>query len=196
MTTKEKISSTASKLFHEKGFQATSVREIAAAVGIEAASLYNHISSKTDLLENICFETARKFESHLKEVLLKRIGTVDKLNQLLQFHIDLAIHDPRVLTVFSQEWRYLPDSAKTRFQLQRKKYEKQIIQLISEGQKTGEISSEPDAEIMTKMLLSSIQWVYFSKPQAARENEVRIRQNVELFIKNTVEKLTRVSVTS
>lgn len=194
MKTRDKISLIASRLFHEKGFAATSVREIAAAVGIEAASLYNHINSKSDLLDHICFETARKFADHLQEVETSSTPSVKKLVDIFQFHIDMALHDPKVLTVFSQEWRHLPAMRQTEFQRQRKDYEKRVQQIIEEGQKKLEIDPELDPEVLVKMLLSSIQWVYFAKPSSALKAEKRIRHTVELFIQNIVEKLTSVSI--
>ena len=55
-TRKEEIVNTAAKLFKEKGFSAVTMRDIAKSMGIRAASLYNHISSKQELLQDICFE--------------------------------------------------------------------------------------------------------------------------------------------
>ena len=46
MTTKEKITEAALTLFAEKGYKGTSVKNIADAVGIKDASLYNHFKSK------------------------------------------------------------------------------------------------------------------------------------------------------
>ena len=48
-------------MFREKGYAGTSMRDLANAVGIEAASLYNHIKSKEDLLLQICVAVAQDF---------------------------------------------------------------------------------------------------------------------------------------
>ncbi|MFX9050258.1 helix-turn-helix domain-containing protein, partial [Acinetobacter baumannii] len=55
---KEVIIEKAAILFKEKGFKAASMRELADIVGVEAASLYNHIKSKNELLNIICFDVA------------------------------------------------------------------------------------------------------------------------------------------
>lgn len=52
-TTKEKIFEAAVDLFAQKGFDATSMREIAEVVGIKKASLYSHYKSKDEILEKI-----------------------------------------------------------------------------------------------------------------------------------------------
>lgn len=183
MTTKEKIFSIASRLFHEKGFASTSVRELASLVGIEAASLYNHIQSKTDLLEQICFETGQAFTSNLNDVLLADLSTFETLNHILQFHIDMAIHDPKVLTVFSQEWRHLPEPSLSQFIEERKSYESGINSILKKGQENGQISPHLNTEVLSKLFLSSIQWIYFSRPDVVLKNEREIRLTVEFFIK-------------
>ena len=53
MTTKEKITEEALTLFAEKGYKGTSVKNIADAVGIKDASLYNHFRSKQEIFDSI-----------------------------------------------------------------------------------------------------------------------------------------------
>jgi AcrR family transcriptional regulator len=53
-TRKEVILRKASSLFRMKGFAVTSMRDLAESVGVEAPSLYNHIGSKAELLQDIC----------------------------------------------------------------------------------------------------------------------------------------------
>src|SRR3954463_9654655 len=60
-TKKEVIIQKAAFLFKSKSFAAASMRELAEALGVEAASLYNHIGSKNELLQAICSRIANKF---------------------------------------------------------------------------------------------------------------------------------------
>ena len=64
-TKKDVITQKASALFKKKGYSSTSMRELAEAVGVEAPSLYNHIGSKSELLQDICFKVANGFTSYL-----------------------------------------------------------------------------------------------------------------------------------
>ena len=64
MTTKEKILVNSLRLFSKKGYNGTSVRDIAYSVGIKESSLYNHFKSKQDIFDSVvdfCFEKAREY---------------------------------------------------------------------------------------------------------------------------------------
>src|SRR3954466_14683594 len=91
-TKKEAILDEAAKLFYEKGFSATSMRDLAEKVGVEAASLYNHIQSKSELLQEICFKVANEFMTNIKTTDASSINAIDKINALLRFHIKQMVH--------------------------------------------------------------------------------------------------------
>ena len=91
-STKEKILQTAAKMFSERGYDKVTMREIADAVGIKAATIYHHFSSKEDIL--LClykFYTAeqRKLLPDLDE-LLRLAETEPPFDVLMktEFHYD------------------------------------------------------------------------------------------------------------
>lgn len=68
MNTKDRIRNEALTLFSAKGFDAVSVRDIAAAVGIKESSLYNHYKSKQDIFESIVAEYSKKGDSFFQSI--------------------------------------------------------------------------------------------------------------------------------
>src|SRR5450432_3109143 len=86
---KDVITQKASALFRKKGFTATSMRDIAEAIGIEAPSLYNHIESKNAILKDICFRIARRFTGNLREVEIGPELYLSKIESLIRFHISM-----------------------------------------------------------------------------------------------------------
>src|SRR6188474_2263151 len=84
---KDLILQKAAAMFREKGFAATSMRDLAETVGIEAASLYNHIRSKNEILEAICFDVANRFNTNLDAVEATNQSSIVRVETLLRFHI-------------------------------------------------------------------------------------------------------------
>ncbi len=70
LTRKQEIIITASRLFKERGYNAISMRDLAAEMGIKAASLYNHISSKQEILGLIILKVAEEFTQHINTIYL------------------------------------------------------------------------------------------------------------------------------
>src|SRR5450755_2497237 len=90
-TKKDVIIEKASRLFLEKGFGAASMRDLAEDVGVEAASLYNHIQSKSEILQAICFKVANDFLAHLEAVQESRNSALKKLELIIRFHIRMMM---------------------------------------------------------------------------------------------------------
>ena len=82
-TRKEEIVKIAAVLFKEKGYSAVTMRDIAKAVGIKAASLYNHINSKQDILKAIIISLAEEFTRGMEIV-----KTSDATNMHLEDQLD------------------------------------------------------------------------------------------------------------
>ena len=93
---KEVILKAAAALFHEKGYKAASMRDLAELVGVEAASLYNHIRSKTELLHDICFNVANVFWEHISKVESSDARPIEKLEILLRRPWDEASKEKRL----------------------------------------------------------------------------------------------------
>src|SRR5262245_57165587 len=92
-TKKDVIAQKASMLFKSKGYSSASMRELAEAVGVEAPSLYNHIGSKSELLQDICFKVADEFISNMDEEEKSQVSSVEKIENVIRFHIQMMLNN-------------------------------------------------------------------------------------------------------
>ena len=107
ITKKQFIINTAADLFQERGYNATSIRDLAAKVGLEPSSIYSHIRSKEDLLSEICMSCADRFSKGMNDIYFQDISPRKKMRALIQLHLDIAFDIPASVTVFNDEWRFL-----------------------------------------------------------------------------------------
>ena len=140
-TRKEAIITKASQLFREKGYNATSMRDLAEHVGVEAASLYNHISSKAEILQEICFKMANQFMTHFEAVEANGKKPIDKVEAILRFHIHQMIENYEEVYVADREWKHLSEPFLSNFQNQRRTYRKRFAAIIQEGIRNNEIKN-------------------------------------------------------
>lgn len=168
-------------LFREKGFGAASMRDLAENIGIEAASLYNHIRSKNEILESICFAVANRFNTYFDEVDTSTEGVLHKVETMLRFHIQQMIENHEEVIVSDREWKHLDEPYLSNFHNQRRNYRKRFAALIEEGIKKGEIKKmdAPTAIIIMLHAVSGIEsWHRSTSKISAKELE----DNMVLFL--------------
>ncbi|GAB3848401.1 TetR/AcrR family transcriptional regulator [Hymenobacter terrigena] len=148
----------AAKLFKLKGFGGTSMRDLAGEVGMEAASMYNHIKSKDEILEHLCFHVSNTYIAQLAEVERMPGSNGDKLKELLRRHINLMLEDGAAVSVANNDWKYLTDNKLEQFKAARKQYEKGFAALIENGIAAGEFRPV-NASVALFTILSAVRWV-------------------------------------
>jgi AcrR family transcriptional regulator len=154
-TKKEIIIEKAARLFREKGFGAASMRDIAEVVGVEAASLYNHIQSKSEILQAICFKVANEFISYLEAVERSNDSTLQKMEIIIRFHIKMMLEQYEYVYISDHEWRHLPEPYLSNFLNQRRSYRKRLGDIIEDGIAKNEMKNiEPYVAILT--ILSAV----------------------------------------
>ena len=92
------IREAAADLFFRRGYEATSLREVAAAVGVQVGSLYNHIKGKEELLNDIMTNVMIELETSM-DVALQAAGpkALDQLSAATSCHAGLASHGALLL---------------------------------------------------------------------------------------------------
>ncbi|GAB2940534.1 TetR/AcrR family transcriptional regulator [Hymenobacter coalescens] len=148
----------AAKLFKQKGFGGTSMRDLAREVGMEAASMYNHIKSKDEILDLICTRIAGIYISQLADIEQTEALYADKVKALIRLHIRLMVEDGAAVSVANNDWKYLPEPQLTAFKEARNSYEKGFARLIEQGIAAGEFQPV-NVSVALFTILSAVRWV-------------------------------------
>jgi len=179
---KDVIVRKAATLFREKGYKAASMRDLAEAVGVEAASLYNHIKSKSELLHELVFSVANKFVLKMDEIESENISSLEKMEKLLRFHITEMIHNYEEVYVSDREWKHLSDPYLSNYQNQRRVYRKRIAAIIEEGIRNKEIKTI-DAPTVVLIFLHAVSGIESWHRSTKKITATELEQNmVTIFI--------------
>lgn len=178
---KDIIIQKAATLFKEKGFKATSMREIADVVGVEAASLYNHIKSKNELLNIICFDVANQFIHKMDEVENTNASNLEKIETLLRFHINCMINNFEQVYVSDREWKHLDNPYLNNMQNQRRTYRKRFANIIEQGIKQNEIK-KLDAATAVLIMLHAIGGIESWHRSKQKINGNQLEENMVTFL--------------
>ncbi|SHE51468.1 transcriptional regulator, TetR family [Psychroflexus salarius] len=156
MTRRDEIIKQAGLLFSLKGYSAVSMRDIAKAVDIKAASLYNHLPSKQAILEAIVLNLANTFVNHIHDVNQNpSFSTRQKLSEIIQQHIDLSLQQPESVAVLNTEWIHLNGEALDKFKAKRFTYEQELREIIKNGIQEQSITKR-DPEVILFSILSTL----------------------------------------
>lgn len=155
---KEQILSTAAKMFKQRGFASTSMRDIASELGMEAASLYHHIKSKEEILEVICFSLADQMVVAIAEVNDIYFNAEEKLRMAIKNHITLLTQHVDYSAVFLHEWRSLSEPKLSEFKALRDAYENELKVILNDGE-NEDLFEAVDQKFAALTILSTLNWV-------------------------------------
>ncbi|NJN33089.1 MAG: TetR/AcrR family transcriptional regulator [Saprospiraceae bacterium] len=182
-TRRDYILEQAAQLFKERGYAATTMRDLAEALDIKAASLYNHIDSKEALLSEICFSFANRYMTALTEIAGSSDPVAAKIEAVIDLHITLGTHDAAAIIITNYEWKHLPEPQFSAFKTLRRRYENQFLSLITEGVNAGMFRAL-DPQIVMFTILSALQWIpFWFRPERGLSVE-ELKNNIKLLIIN------------
>jgi TetR/AcrR family transcriptional regulator, cholesterol catabolism regulator len=178
---KKLIMAKSAELFRIKGYSATSMRDIADVVGMEAASLYNHIRGKGELLKEIIFTIAGNCNNHLDDLLQTGKTPSEKVENLIRFHVQLMITRFDEYYVMTHDWRLLEEPDLAEFAHSRRNYVQQMEAIISEGIERKEFKNIiPYVAVLN--ILSSVMGLEFWQRSQKRYSDHDMEENIVLHL--------------
>ena len=143
--TKRKIFETSMKLFAEKGYDATSIEEITATVGVAKGTLYYHFSSKEEIFNFLIEEGIKLLQNSIYIKTSKYTNYIDKIKAIVLIEIKIVQKYENLITILLSQF-YGKESRNQKCQMHVYEYIEQIEQRVREGINKGEIKQgEPKA---------------------------------------------------
>jgi len=174
---KTEIISVSAQLFKEKGYSAVTMRDIALAMNIKAASLYNHIKSKQEILVLIIIEIAEEFTNVMNEIVSADITSIQKIEKVIQLHIDITLRNSDALACLNNDWMHLTDNELHYFIKMREEYEQNFREIVKKGIQTKELQNI-NPEVIVFSTLSTLRTLYLWYNNSKNLNETTLRKNM------------------
>jgi len=183
-TRKDEIIKTAAKLFKEKGYAAVTMRDIAKALDIKAASLYNHITSKQDILKYVIISLAEEFTNGMNTIYNSSESNIHKIDQIISLHVDIAYRNPYQMASLNNDWMHLEKDVTYYLEL-RDSYEDNFRKIIKNGIETGELT-DANPEVILFSILSALRNLYLWIPKKEDVNPAELSNNLSQVLINGI----------
>jgi AcrR family transcriptional regulator len=152
--TRDDVVRAAGRLFAQRGYHGTSMRDLGKELGLLGSSLYSHVASKQDLLVEVVEDGSRLFEESARRALGMSGTASDRLEALIAGHVDVVIDNIDVARTFLNEARMLDPEHRKPILAARDHYEEAFRSVIREGQADGSFSKKVDPKTASIFLLS------------------------------------------
>lgn len=170
MTTNKQaeIVAAAVHLFHEKGYHATSMQDIADAVGLQKGSLYHYISGKEELLGVIISDAIARYNARLSAIKAMDLPVKQRLELAVRQHLLGIAENLSMLTIFLRESYALGPAQQELISRESARYNEMFEELYMEGVAAG--SMRPlDPKLVSRTILGACNWFYrWYRPDGAR----------------------------
>ena len=171
---------TAAQLFRDRGYDATSVSEVARALGMTKAGLYHHFESKEALLFEIMMFGLDRVRD---EVILPARAIRDpekRLREMIVRHARIATHGQGAITHLGDEIRALPPAGRRQIEQRMRIYVDMIRDTIVELKAAGRLR-DVDPTVATFSLLGMILWLPRWFRQGGRLDQEAVSNGIATF---------------
>jgi AcrR family transcriptional regulator len=175
---RETILSEAARLFANQGYPATSMRDIANAVGLLPGSLYAHIDDKEGLLVEIVEAGIDKFLAVVEPIEASGEPPDRRIRRLIKAHVMVIAENVEQTSVVFHQWKHLSAGRRAAIVGKRNRYEDVFTRMVDEGITAGVFGPTLDLRITVLSILGILNWVpeWFSPegPETAEDVGERV----------------------
>jgi AcrR family transcriptional regulator len=184
---RQEILRTAARLFQQRGYDATSMNDVAAALKLSKGGLYHHFQSKDEILFEIMNHAMQITEERVLNPVRGVADPEDRLRALIRLHIEVVLSPrDREITVMLHENHPLPPSLRKRINARKKDYVHFLENLMAEVQHKSRHPHPTKAKVSPRAaafaLLGMINWIYqWYKPEGDLQAQSLIPQFTDLI---------------
>ena len=183
---RQEILRTAARLFQQRGYDATSMNDVAAALKLSKGGLYHHFQSKDEILFEIMDHAMEITQERVLDPLRGIADPEERLRTLIRLHIEVVLSPrDREITVMLHENHPLPPSLRKRINARKKEYIHFLENLMAEVQRargTPRTGGTVSPRAAAFALLGMINWIYqWYKPEGDLQAQNLIPQFTSLI---------------
>ncbi|MDR7415663.1 MAG: TetR/AcrR family transcriptional regulator [Armatimonadota bacterium] len=179
----EELVAAAVRLFRERGYHATSMQDLAEALGIQRGSLYHYIAAKEDLLWEIMDRAMTRLWAAVAPVARASSSAVRRLQEAIAAHLAVAASLRDELTILHVELKSLSPGRRREMVARRDRYEALFREILEEGIARGEFR-EVDVRATAFALLGACNWfTQWFRPDGPQGHDHFARWFSELFLR-------------
>lgn len=144
------------EIFHDKGYAAASIQDVADRVGVLKGSLYHYIDSKEDLLARIFEQSDRESFALMEEMEALDVSPVERLREFARLWSLWFLENVERASLYFNEWKHLTGERLAAVTATRHEYEARVERMIEACKKAGEADSSLDTRYACFFILSAI----------------------------------------
>jgi AcrR family transcriptional regulator len=185
---RQEILRTAARLFQQRGYDATSMNDVAAALKLSKGGLYHHFQSKDEILFHIMSHAMEITEERVINVVRRIDGAEQRLRTLIRLHIQVVLSpEDREITVMLHENHPLPPALRRKINGRKKDYLHFVEHLVADVQRQRGSSSAVTPRAAALALVGMINWIYqWFKPGGPLTGDALVQQYTNIFFYGAV----------
>jgi AcrR family transcriptional regulator len=179
---RQEILRTAARLFQQRGYDATSMNDVAATLKLSKGGLYHHFQSKDEILFEIMNHAMDLTEERVLAPVRNINDAEERLRALIRLHIEVVLSPrDREITVMLHENHPLPPALRKRINHRKKQYVHFVESLMAEVQRARRSKGAVSPRAAAFALLGMINWIYqWYKPEGNLQANNLVPQFTEL----------------
>jgi AcrR family transcriptional regulator len=163
MARREEILQASAHVFRERGFEAATLRDVAAALNTDRASLYYYVGSKEELLQEIVRQALRRDIEIAEAVKRSRVDSPAKITALIKAMVDSYDENyPHMMVYIEDLGRIARQDSEWSIDVieQTRAYEALVLSILRKGQRDGTLRNDLPVELCALALFGMINWMH------------------------------------